>query len=312
MKKIILSIPEPCHQDWNQMTSVEKGRFCSSCKKTVIDFSMMSDREIAAFLKKPASSTCGRFRKDQLDRELLIPKKRIPWLRYFFQITWPAMVLFLKSCGSRNQVTGDYTIDKKEIIEYNSVEVNGVMVRDITNKNISIKAENNLKKHKIKPVRKIEHDHLVKTEAKLITNEFPTEKMPKFDEMARFDEMQMSQVITVGGFIRVSRVDLKIQESDQVEQKNHPIADEQDLQVYPNPVKAGQSITIARNNGNFYPGQVQLLSSSGQLVHRFQFSSTQQSSFQISLPSSLKPGLYFLQMTEPGTQSSFTKKLIVQ
>lgn len=103
-KKIQLNIPEPCHEDWDGMTPVEKGKFCGSCQKQVIDFSNMSDRELAQFFKKPSTgSVCGRFMTDQLERELDIPKKRIPWLRYFFTMAIPAFFLSLKSAASKTQ-----------------------------------------------------------------------------------------------------------------------------------------------------------------------------------------------------------------
>lgn len=90
-KKIQLTVPKPCHENWDVMTPVEKGKFCGSCQKQVMDFTAMSDREIAQFFKKPGTgSVCGRFLNDQLDREIEIPKKRIPWLKYFFQIALPA------------------------------------------------------------------------------------------------------------------------------------------------------------------------------------------------------------------------------
>ncbi len=90
-KKIQLTVPTPCHENWDKMTPVEKGKFCGSCQKQVMDFTTMSDREIAQFFKKPSTgSVCGRFMNDQLDREIEIPKKRIPWLKYFFQIALPA------------------------------------------------------------------------------------------------------------------------------------------------------------------------------------------------------------------------------
>jgi len=83
MKKIHLSIPRPCHENWDAMTPSDKGRFCASCQKTVIDFTNMSDRQLAAFFKKPPSSVCGRVYDDQLNRGIEIPRKRIPWIKYF-------------------------------------------------------------------------------------------------------------------------------------------------------------------------------------------------------------------------------------
>lgn len=90
-KKIQLAIDDPCHESWDNMTQAEKGRFCASCQKQVIDFTSMTDREIAAFFKKPSTgSVCGRFMNDQLNRDLDFPRKRIPWLKYFFQVAIPA------------------------------------------------------------------------------------------------------------------------------------------------------------------------------------------------------------------------------
>src|SRR5688500_12073448 len=106
MKKLNLIIPTPCHENWDEMSLVEKGKFCGACQKTVVDFTSMSDRQLADFFKKPKSDVCGRFHNDQLEREILIPRKRIPWIRYFFQFTWPAFVLGLKSCTNYTNDTG--------------------------------------------------------------------------------------------------------------------------------------------------------------------------------------------------------------
>lgn len=68
MKKgITISIPTPCHESWQEMTPVEKGRFCSSCQKAVTDFTVMNDQQIIDFIKKHPGSHCGRFLPDQLN-----------------------------------------------------------------------------------------------------------------------------------------------------------------------------------------------------------------------------------------------------
>jgi CarboxypepD_reg-like domain len=103
-KQLQLTIPTPCHEDWDAMTPVQQGKFCSSCQKQVVDFSGMSDRQVAEFFKKPSTgSVCGRFMTDQLDRTLDIPKKRMPWIKYFFQFAVPAFLLSVKSSPAKAQ-----------------------------------------------------------------------------------------------------------------------------------------------------------------------------------------------------------------
>jgi hypothetical protein len=79
-KNIQVHIPEPCHQDWGKMQPEEKGRFCSSCSKTVVDFSLMSDRDVLSWLAGAGGKTCGRFTADQLNRNLMVvPEKKRSW-----------------------------------------------------------------------------------------------------------------------------------------------------------------------------------------------------------------------------------------
>jgi flagellar motor protein MotB len=72
MSNLNVHIPEPCHENWGAMSQAEKGRHCSLCKKTVMDFTGHSQEEFqAAFQKIHASrdTICGRFRDDQLGTE---------------------------------------------------------------------------------------------------------------------------------------------------------------------------------------------------------------------------------------------------
>ncbi|MBS1513225.1 MAG: hypothetical protein JST86_20480 [Bacteroidetes bacterium] len=62
-----ISIPQPCHEDWNVMTPEEHGRHCAVCCKTVIDFTNMTDEEVQHFfLQRKHQQVCGRFRNTQL------------------------------------------------------------------------------------------------------------------------------------------------------------------------------------------------------------------------------------------------------
>lgn len=70
-----IKIAEPCSEDWNQMTPTQKGAFCASCEKEVIDFTAMSNLELARKISeteknKQQGGLCGRFRPTQLDTPL--------------------------------------------------------------------------------------------------------------------------------------------------------------------------------------------------------------------------------------------------
>lgn len=63
-----ISINTPCHENWDGMTPNEKGAFCLSCQKTVVDFSQKSIEQIKDFFREApkTESVCGRFEEDQL------------------------------------------------------------------------------------------------------------------------------------------------------------------------------------------------------------------------------------------------------
>lgn len=72
MKSIYVTIPKPCQENWDNMTPTEQGRHCQFCQKEVIDFTKMSDRETAHYLKQNNQS-CGRFNTSQLDKHYFLP-----------------------------------------------------------------------------------------------------------------------------------------------------------------------------------------------------------------------------------------------
>jgi len=111
-KKFQLQIPQTCHEDWNKMTPGDKGRFCDSCQKTVVDFTSMSDMQLIAFFKKPSTgSVCGRLYNDQLERDFEIPRKRLPWMKYFLQLIIPAFLFTSKAkAQGKLRVMGDTTV----------------------------------------------------------------------------------------------------------------------------------------------------------------------------------------------------------
>ena len=58
-KEIYVHIPEPCHENWEQMTPVQQGRYCGSCCKQVVDFSQMSDKQVLLYCQKLQAKHAG-------------------------------------------------------------------------------------------------------------------------------------------------------------------------------------------------------------------------------------------------------------
>lgn len=61
-----ISIPQPCHQSWQQMLPVTNGRHCERCCKTVMDFTAMTNDEVINYLSVN-NNVCGRFGQQQLN-----------------------------------------------------------------------------------------------------------------------------------------------------------------------------------------------------------------------------------------------------
>jgi hypothetical protein len=79
-----ISIPTPCHEDWNEMTPADKGRHCSQCSKTVVDFTASSAHEIAFYLSQHKSEKlCGRFNPGQIEEPIPTPEDFVKQLNYF-------------------------------------------------------------------------------------------------------------------------------------------------------------------------------------------------------------------------------------
>ena len=91
--KYNINIPQPCHEDWNNMLPEHKGRHCEACKTVVTDFTTMTDAEIINHLKATASKTCGRFLETQLNRELIEPTKNYDWFS-ITKLSAAASILF--------------------------------------------------------------------------------------------------------------------------------------------------------------------------------------------------------------------------
>ena len=116
-KTIEFTVPVPCHENWNNMSPNEQGRFCASCQKSVVDFTDMTDHELLLFFKNKATQTCGRFRTDQLNKEILLEQpKKINWFKYFLQLCIPTLLV---ACDEKSHRKVSASREKKVMTNYN-------------------------------------------------------------------------------------------------------------------------------------------------------------------------------------------------
>jgi len=92
-----IRIPNLCNEDWNKMTQNDNGRFCDTCKLTVVDFTKMSDDQIKNYLLNKGH-VCGRFDCSQIDTShqstLDLLNKKAKKIK-FKPLRWLALLLLL-------------------------------------------------------------------------------------------------------------------------------------------------------------------------------------------------------------------------
>lgn len=317
MKKIALTVSEPCHQNWDAMTPEQKGRFCSSYQKTVVDFTAMSDRQIAEYFKEAVGSTCGRFYNDQLNRPLEVPKKRVSLLRYFFQFTWPAFLLLLKSCGQKNDVQGKVFVEEKTLGK--SLRTTGIVLREITP--VDTFPIVPMEESKLDACTMVVGDFGIKAEARIDTSAQMIVEPKKVDtiQAAGFDE-----ITTVGDTTVIQPTDtlpakvlgafggakIKSLLSNGVSHLQRNIGPQTSAApvLYPNPVRAGQQMSVG--NVKTVNGTYAVISLAGQMLTRGKLTITENQFFTISI-GQWPAGTYLLQLTDEAGRNSHTQKFIV-
>ncbi len=332
-KQLQLTVPTPCHEDWDSMTPVDKGKFCGSCQKQVIDFSDMSDRQIAEFFKKPSTgSVCGRFMTDQLDRSIDIPKKRIPWVKYFFQFALPAFLLSIKSTSAKAQgivtikeinkptrhivskkappkcskpLLGDTIVMEEIVITGKSIETKQKVLNYSSLDSLSNQLSNKLAGKIAGPVITIVNKEPMIAEKRDLSK-------PSLALTSSLEGRLGGVVVVIGG-VSANRNTKKrgkkiIPLLTQIFKDTTTIF----FRIFPNPVYSGSQLTIEckqAEEGNY---QFQLLNQSGQLVHQKEIRiDAEVRMLNIDLPS-VAAGSYFMILTNKKTGKKFSEKIIIQ
>lgn len=148
MQSVQIHIPKPCHENWNNMTPDGQGRFCSSCQKVVVDFSVMSDKELLNHLSKLAGQyTCGHFSVHQLNTEIKTAgsKRRISWA-YVWNVLLASLLATETYAQSESPIKkkpevhlpnpyeamGDYEVEPRDSVPDNKI-IHGIILQSKTN-----------------------------------------------------------------------------------------------------------------------------------------------------------------------------------
>jgi hypothetical protein len=281
-RELQLQIPEPCHENWDAMSPADKGRFCAACQKVVIDFSRMTDNELAAFFKKPSGSVCGRLRQDQLHRDINVPRKRIPWIKYFFQFILPAF-LFSARATAQGKVVGrikSKTPVRTETRIHDSV--------------LATSSMGNKARQQLEEAKEALHQPFQQIDA--CTKEL----------------MNAGLTTSLGG-VRISGIPVYPRRDKAVSiiQKLFDTRSK-GLNVYPNPALPSSTLNIEWKEKEEGQLQVQLTNAAGQVVYSSEVSKEyKQNRFTITVPQ-IQQGIYFLSVRNIKTGKLAAREIIIR
>jgi hypothetical protein len=329
-KHIQISVENPCHENWENMSPVEKGRFCGSCQKQVIDFTGMTDAQVAAFFKKPSTgSVCGRFMGDQLERNIELPRKRIPWIKYFFTVALPAFLVSRSAAQeTRNIVRKDATVvcsrppgimgkinpnkarpvvpktikgfildSKGNPVEGAYVMLKGTKIAASANEYGYFNFEN------VAPEKGMV---LVGMALGYLQREITIDPQKgAFEIIMGNDKDFLGEVVVMGFGIATKSKKIPLIE------ELLPDSTAKFAKAFPNPVIAGDPLTIQCKKMAKGDYIIELLNASGQMV---QHSETridhEKHSLHLNTPL-VRPGTYYLKITNKVTKKSITDKLVI-
>ena len=340
MGKMQITIPQPCHESWDKMTQAEKGKFCGSCQKVVVDFSKMTDTELIAYFKKPKDSVCGRFKENQLNRVITAPPKRLPWIKYFFQIAIPAFLFSIKASSQQRQV-GRVVAVKQDSLKNKDCQpdlntalkgqLGGVVIIDEPRKTITVKGKVVSESGVPIPYATVMikgtkngtacdtagNFNIHSTGDKIIlqvtavgyqAKEVAVSKSSEVEVIMTEVERQLTgAVVVVVGMPRV-----KAEKEKALLIQKPKSTDTKEIRLYPNPVASGANVILEWNNAIGGEYELHFISEEGVVVQKSLLEILHKSvKTTIHLPE-LSTGAYVVLMINKKTKASYTTKLLIQ
>jgi len=315
-KPIQLHISTPCHEDWSKMTPDERGRYCTACQKTVVDFTGMIDAEIIRYISRAGSNICGRLLPGQMNRTLvpLSPVQRNGGKGWQFLLAGLMLTTegsmphhpAATGSGSSQMAPAPVREDSTDAI------LMGVLVPQME-----------LDTPAPAKVMEVDTPGIVKGEISVQPIDTALEvKLPGGDGDTIISQIGDRHPCTpadsslqgyVGGISvqHITPMDTLIRfVKDTLTTLR--VLPKQEVKVYPNPINRGSAFHLAWQSE---PGtyKVNLLSMTGALIQTrvVQVGSSSQVDTWV-MPDGLAAGVYIIQVIPPGHASVFTQKVVVE
>lgn len=341
---IQIHIPEPCHESWHNMTPKEQGRFCGSCQKIVVDFSVMSDKELLDYISNASQNICGRFAPDQLNKDIKATenKKRFSWA-YVWNVLL-ATFLFTESYAQgkptlKKPVTKTKPVIKKKpvvqpvdllptmgaiaFVEPDQLElspareISGIVLDNVSNQPLQ-GASVYVKGIGAGTVSdSMGNFHLRVKYGDTVIISYVGYHMQTLvvDSNTNWQHVKMSMV-EFEGFAGAVVVTHKIPKKEKVKRVINdwvPAALKKDIKIYPNPVVRGNDIQAAvslKQTGSY---KLELMDVQGRVVEVQKLvMATKTQNVTVATQTSWSPGIYYIRISAPGIKNVYQGKVAIQ
>ncbi|MBC7721522.1 MAG: carboxypeptidase-like regulatory domain-containing protein [Pedobacter sp.] len=342
---LYIHIPQPCHEDWQKMTPETQGRFCSSCSKTVVDFSVMTDNDVLNFLNKNKSNLCGHFATDQLQRPIietqLQPKRSF---KYWLASVASLLVMMQKSVGQNGRTAITTKGDTVILVDSFPTIIMGKIARQPIPNLVNNKISGTVLDEQNQPI--VAASVMIKNSTKgVLTNADGKFSLSTTDKkvtvvvsyvgfeskeitmsgnnnqpiILKMSSATLGEVVVVGygnrrincttaGGISVYR---KITKIDTITTTIAKVFKNEAFTIYPNPVAKNGTINLSIKEAGMY--DLQVLNNQSKLLYSQQHvtESTKQV-VQFGVPSGALPGLYYIRLINTINSKQWVDKLIIQ
>lgn len=287
-------------------------------------------------------STCGRFMGEQLDRNIEIPGKRIPWIKYFFQFALPAFLVTTKakaqgeikvnpvvttntSCNivvgkknirPMNKIIDGYITDENgKGIPFASVEISDKSGNTITDSmgKFSIEILAGTKPQSQLEISSVGYESITIDLAYLNQLESGKELIIQLkQEVIKLDEIIVNSkdISVLGGFAGGLFVKVHTSYIDSV--KNWLWPDKETATIYPNPVQRGASLNVKLDLKPGAEYNLAIINSDGKLIDARRILITSKSQVEnISISSMFASGTYFITISDKKKRIVHSGKVIV-